>query len=154
MFNSPVSKSFTIVLVALFLFFIIGLPQKAHADWDDQSDELPGMSTGTMVLIGVGVAAAITIIVLASKSGKKAKDNEQKEIEDNSSEADSLQSSIEHSQLRLNVTDEDTPLPSGRDMQFIPYLSLASLQGPEMNFTKSQFNFSNTAVMAGIAIRF
>jgi hypothetical protein len=154
MFNSSFSKSFTIFLAALFLLFFFGLPEKALADWDSQADDLPGMSTGTLVLIGVGVAAAVTIFVLVSKSGKKAKDNEQKDIKDNSSEADSLQSSIGHSPIQLNLTDEDTPLPSGKEVQFIPYLSLAALQSPDMNFTKSQFNLSNSAVMAGVVVRF
>lgn len=152
MFSSNLVKTSALFVCLLFLINTFILPEKAQAKWHSQADDLPGMSTGTVVLIGIGVAAAVTIIVLASKSGEKAKDNEQ--IEDNSSEADSLQSSIEHSSVWLNLTDEDTPLSSGRDMQFIPYLSLAALQSPDMNFTKSQFDFSNTALMVGVVVRF
>jgi len=45
----------------------------AHAAWEDRSDELPGMTSGSkMLLVGLGVAAVATTVFLIARSGGDA----------------------------------------------------------------------------------
>ena len=61
-----------LILTAVLLF---SFSSTSFSQWVDKSDELEGMSTGTIILIGVVAAAVVVGVVLLVNSGSDEGDN-------------------------------------------------------------------------------
>ncbi len=75
-------KSMVFLIVCAFLIQLFWLPSSAEAKWDSQSDNLPGISTSTLILIGVGVFAASFLILRLANSSKKKQAEPKEDIKE------------------------------------------------------------------------
>jgi hypothetical protein len=69
-----------IITLAAFVFMLIGSPAKSNADekqWRDKSKDLPLLSPGKVILMGVIGVVVIGLVIYASKDKKKEKEKEE-----------------------------------------------------------------------------
>lgn len=159
MLSSIIKKQLTVIIIAAFLFQIIGPASNAEAKWQDNSDQLPGtVSTTTLVLIGVGTLAVMGIIFYATKSSKKAKEKEiQKQREEKDKEKQDEESSGFYDNglnNRVFSNARQNSFDTNKKVSLMPFVGLKSTSALEPTFKKENFNFSNQAVVFGLAVNF
>lgn len=161
MFNS--TMRIAVITIAAFLFQIIGPQTNVNADWDNNSDDLPGISSGTtLLLIGAGTVAVVGIVLYARHASKKAREKElkkqQEEREKEKERENEDKGSSGYFDNRLNdrtfSNSFNTVLDKNKKVSFVPYVGLKSTSDFEPNFKKNNFDFSSRAVVVGLAVNF
>lgn len=104
-----------------------------------------GMSTGTVILIGVGVAAVVTAILIIANSGSDDTAEEEKKEESDTEEVPSDQNNEDglNSSIQSNMKNEYSEYKQDKLPLHI-YL----------NFKQSNLQFSNNTYELGVAFNF
>jgi len=84
MLSKKSKKMFVLYLTFSFLFMILFSPASSFAKWDDKSDELPGTSDNSdiIVIAVVGVVIIVAVLIYYSAKKKAAKTKEEKTKEE------------------------------------------------------------------------
>jgi hypothetical protein len=130
--------------------FSINGTQQANSTqkWRDNSGDLEGMSTGTVVLIGAGIAAAVVGVLLLVNSGS-----------DDSTGDNSGEGTEEKVDTEKNSSNqlEDTPMSVVQNNLRIGYTEYAEQQIPlniYLSMKQNNLQFSDNTFEIGLALNF
>ena len=77
--SKRITRNFCVpILISSIMLLIIWAPSDSHAQWHSNVESKKGMSTETLILVGVGTFAAVLIISKIIKDNAQAKEKEQK----------------------------------------------------------------------------
>ena len=129
-------------------FILLAFSSTSFSQWVDKSSDLEGMSTGTVILIGVGVAAAVVAVILIANSGSaeevdnSGKENEEEgDTEENSDEQ--IEGGTSISLLKYNLKNKHNEFTE-KQLPLNVYLSMK----------RNNFQFSDNTFEIGLAVNF
>lgn len=158
MFISILKKRLAVIIIAAFLLQIFGIQSDASAKWHSNTDNLPGTSSTTVVLIGVGTLAVLGIVLYARHASKKAREKEIKRMQEEKNNGNAETDTTGYYDNRMNdgafCNSPNVLFDNSKKVSLIPYVGLKTVTNFEPTIPKGSLDFSNHAVVVGLAVNF
>lgn len=158
MFISNLGKRLAAIIIAAFLFEMIGLPSNAEAQWHSKTKDYPGTSITTVVAIGVASVALLGIVLYARHASKKAREKEIKKMQEERNKEKTGTDTTGYYDTKMNdgafCNSFNGLFENSKKVSLIPYVGLRSATNFEPTFSKGNLNISNHALVVGLAVNF
>lgn len=150
--QNSLHSGFVMTVILIFVSTLLYSPN-VSAGWDDNSDDLPGMSSTTEVIIFVGVAVAAVVLVRYLLKNSKDKDA--------AGDTDAVSPDSTHSNLNMsprhlkltNTIELKNLVTTERRVDVKPFLGIRNFQKRGV-FGNSGNWLEQQSVVAGVDIRF
>ncbi len=143
-------KSLVFITIFSFLMILFILPTNGYSKWVSNPPPDEGISTTTLILIGVGTAVVMYFLLSASSSSEKPDDNTE---ENKGVETDSLKSSLNNNLFKYaEFIDENNNLALTESaLSVLPVLELENKSNMNTALSKTS---NNLKVKVGFSIKF